>query len=338
MESVEFTRPYAKSWLDRLTEWVERIPLPTWLFYLLFVGVAVAWGSVFHPTTADVPGWMLTVLSPLGVGLFHWLRRSTSKAFEKSRTALALSEAAKDELAYRLTYAPARITWLFTILEAIYLPTFVMSEAEMMGFRFLPMSAIVPGLIQWAFGEMFVWGITYQTIRRFVLIARIPKQLARVELFRQQPLHALSTVTRRGALGLFLVYAYVPAMTLGLDAVQDPVYLASLAGGAVLAAVAAVVPLLGTHQVLAEERRSRATATGHRIQVAADALDEAIDAGDLEAVDRELKALGALRTQKDLVDSASTWPWPPGTVRNVATTVLVPLLLLLARELATRYL
>ncbi len=336
--SVEFTAPHAKSWLDRGTEWIERIPLPTWLFYGLFAAASIALGSVFHPTTTDVPGWMLTILTPATIGLFHWLRRSTANAFAKSRPALALSEAAKDDLAYRLTYAPARSAWLFTIIEAIYLPIYVMSEAESMGYRFLPIGALVPGVIMWAFGEAFVWMITYQTIRRFILIARIPKQLARVELFRQQPLHALSTVTRRGALGLFLTYGYPPAMTLGRAVVQDPLYLASLAIGAVLAALAAVVPLFGTHQALAEERRARATATGHRIQVAADALDEAIDAGDLDAVDRELKALGALKTQKDLIDGASTWPWPPGTVRNVASTVLVPLFLLLARELATQFL
>ncbi|MGH7425775.1 MAG: hypothetical protein ACREJP_06375, partial [Candidatus Methylomirabilales bacterium] len=32
--SEAFVTPYPPSWVDRLTDWVERLPIPWWLFYL----------------------------------------------------------------------------------------------------------------------------------------------------------------------------------------------------------------------------------------------------------------------------------------------------------------
>ena len=34
--SESSVRPYSPSWVDRLTEWVDRLPGPPWLFYLIF--------------------------------------------------------------------------------------------------------------------------------------------------------------------------------------------------------------------------------------------------------------------------------------------------------------
>ncbi len=328
----------SKSWIDRLTEWIDDIPVPTWLVYTVFTAGTVALGQIFYPPDQpEIPGWVLTILSPLGLGIYHWLRAGAAKAFDGSRSALALTDAEADDLAFRLTYLPAWVGWFILSVELAYLPAYVLLGPEPMGYRSLSPVAVTLGLISWALGESAIWAISWQTIRRFILVSRMPRKLARIELFRQQPLHALSVVTRRGALALFVTYAYIPALTEGSSLVQDPLYLWTLVVGVILAGLAAVVPLLGTHRALAEERRSRATETGHRIQRVSDALNVAVDAGDSAAIDQELKALGALTAQRALIDSASTWPWPPGTIRNVATTFLIPLGLLLAREVVNRY-
>ncbi len=332
-----FAPPHAISWMDRLTLWIDDLPIPTWTFYAALGAATVALGSVFYPVDEpEIPGWMLTILTPFGIGIYHWLRVSTERLFERSRAALDLSGSDIEELKFRLRYFPSRAAWVITAIEATYLPVYVFLGEEAMGYRHLPMAALIPGMAMWAAGEAFMWTLTFQTIRRLVLIARIPRQLARIELFRQQPLHGLSAIAQRGALALFLIHGYVPALQLGREAFQDPVYLWSLVVGAVLAVSVTILPLLGTRRVLVEERRARALANGHRIQVAVDALELAVDAGDQAAIDRELKALGALTTQKALIDGAPTWPWAPGTVRTFATTFLIPVGLLVAREFLAR--
>jgi hypothetical protein len=175
-------------------------------------------------------------------------------------------------------------------------------------------------------------------VRRFVLIGRVHRDLARVELFRQQPLHAFSAVTMRTAIVVLFLFAYFPLLSAGSEAFADPYYLGSLLGGAVMAIVIAVVPLIGTHRVLVDAKRERAMATGHRIQETLDALDHAVDVGDTPVVEQRQKTLNALLSERDLVAKVPTWPWAPGTIRNFATTILVPILLLVVNRIASRWL
>ena len=37
-----FTRPYAPSWFDHWRNWVDRLPIPAWGFYVLLGGILLA--------------------------------------------------------------------------------------------------------------------------------------------------------------------------------------------------------------------------------------------------------------------------------------------------------
>jgi hypothetical protein len=54
----------------------------------------------------------------------------------------------------------------------------------------------------------------------------------------------------------------------------------------------------------------------------------AVDVPDLDGVESNQRLLTALKAERDLIEAASTWPWAPGTVRTIATTLLLPILLL----------
>jgi len=62
-----FVAPYPPSWIDRLTDWVERLPIPWWSFYVVLAaamigavalvlwraGVYASFG--FHPMQVFLP-------------------------------------------------------------------------------------------------------------------------------------------------------------------------------------------------------------------------------------------------------------------------------------------
>jgi hypothetical protein len=49
------THPYPPSWLDRLTDWVERLPGQSWVFYtalglvLALISTVASWGDGAYP-------------------------------------------------------------------------------------------------------------------------------------------------------------------------------------------------------------------------------------------------------------------------------------------------
>lgn len=334
-----FTPPYARSWVDRLYDAVERLPGPVWLVHLSFFAFCLAVGNWFDaPNYPQIPGALFTSISAAIFTGTHWLRYTAQRSVGAVRPALSVDDESANRLAYRLTYMPARPAWIWLAFEVVYLPIYAFSEAEPFGYRELPLGVLIPGLVAWALGEAIGWVMIYQTIRRIVIISQIRKSLDRVELFRQQPLHAFTPLTIRSALVLLFLFGYVPLLTLGSDAFTDPLYLGTLIVGAFIAMAVAIAPLYGTHRAIADEKRTRAMANGQRIEEVTAALDRAVDSGDSAKVESAQNQLGALLTERDLINKAPSWPWAPGTVRTLATTVLVPIVLLLVNRIADRWL
>lgn len=336
--TAPFSPPYRRSWVDRLFDWVERLPGPVWLFHAAWFTSAVIAGLWFKaPNYPHIPGWMFTTISAFIFSGTHWLRSSTTRSVERVRPALELTDREVDTLSYRMTITPPRVVWVVLAIEAAYLPLYVMSDAEPFGYRHLDPAILIPGLVLWGIGETLGQLLVFMTVRRLYFISRIHRDLARVELFRQQPLHAFSSLTMRSAVTLLLLFGYIPLLSLGTEAVTDPYYLSSLVGGAVVALAVAILPLRGTHHRIAEEKRDLAMANGARIQQTLAAVRAAVDSGDTAALETKQKAMTALLSERDLIAKAPTWPWAPGTIRTLATTVLLPVVLIVAGRLADRW-
>src|SRR4030067_3692459 len=94
-----FTPPYPPSWFDRFTAWVDRLPGPSWAFYLILaVGVSIA-GSTIEWIEGAYPAgtfnalhvWTLGNFAYL-LGLMHYLDKSAPSAIATFRPILARSE------------------------------------------------------------------------------------------------------------------------------------------------------------------------------------------------------------------------------------------------------
>ena len=119
-------RPYAPSWIDRFTESIERLPGPSWPYYVSIWLVPVA--------ATVVAKWIDGTYSPLYVNPFHvaiasgiayitvviaFLDHVARDALATFRPASTLTEDQYGAFEYRLTTLPARPTLLWTFVPLI---------------------------------------------------------------------------------------------------------------------------------------------------------------------------------------------------------------------------
>ena len=140
-------RPYAPSWLDRLTDLVARLPGPYWLFYLVF-GVVLAmartiigWIDGSYPAGTFFPVHVIDGLIP-AYFLFamHLLDDLARRAMADFKPRLRGGEAEYEQLTYRLTTMPFRTSLVVGILAvvegAIYIPV-LLSPVDIEGSHYL---------------------------------------------------------------------------------------------------------------------------------------------------------------------------------------------------------
>src|SRR5438874_3326668 len=89
-------RPYAPSWIDRLTDWVRRLPVPAWIFYLSVALVLVVirtiagWSDGSYPTGTFFPLHVLNAASGVYfLALMHYLDDRAGAALDAFRPVLS---------------------------------------------------------------------------------------------------------------------------------------------------------------------------------------------------------------------------------------------------------
>ncbi|GAI75197.1 unnamed protein product, partial [marine sediment metagenome] len=118
--------PYPPSWLDRFTEWIERLPGRSWVFYpalglvLAFAVTVVHWRDGSYPIgTFDAFHVWFGFQTPYFLAMMRYLDGAAEAALKNFRPALNVSEAEYAELSYRLTTAPARPMLLSSLAGVI---------------------------------------------------------------------------------------------------------------------------------------------------------------------------------------------------------------------------
>jgi len=110
-EAGHVAAPYTSSWVDRFTDWVDRLPIPSWVFYaglwliLYLIELATQWSDttaiIFRPFHIFFVG-----VIPLSIALIHYLDRIADAALNKFRPVLNCSDAEYADLRYQLTTLP----------------------------------------------------------------------------------------------------------------------------------------------------------------------------------------------------------------------------------------
>lgn len=322
---------YTSSWIDRLADWLDRLPGQSWLYYVgfalvLFLAQALTLWLEGALVTGALPVLgFLTGMIAFFLVLGHDLNRRAGAALATLRPALKRSEQEYGELCHRLTTLPALPTLLagVAILGIALLTEAIRGEAyRLEALDPFPISAYLLRFVYlacwWVFGTFI-----YHTVHQLRQIYRIYTDHTQVSLFRQGPLYAFSGVAALSAVGLTVPpYGFAVLADISL---RDPILLGYILPITGLALAAFVWPMLGAHRLLIKEKQRMLDEAGLRLEAAIVDLHQRVDDRNLVGIDSLNSVIASLELERDALRGIPTWPWQPETARMLATAVLLPL-------------
>jgi hypothetical protein len=337
--------PYPPSWLDQVTAWVRQLPVPAWLFYLtlwllLFcIETVVKWRDGTYAVGALYPFHLVFTATAFSVlSTKQYLQKTSSSALDELRPVLNTTAVEYEELHYRFTTFPARPIVLVSCIGIgiglLFIPLYMLRVPSVK----YGSSALAFGLdtlvIVWTWANIAC--AVYANIYLMRLVDYIYTTHTQIDLFALDSLYALTRPLALLALSmLFWAYAWVvttPGMLI------HPVGLGVILGFSLIAVATFVLPLVGVHRLLVEQKRKVQREIALLLKRLIGEAHQQIDANALENLPRLKEAMQTLLTEEEVVAKISTWPWRPGTVGALTTTLLLPLVLWLSQWLLQHYL
>ena len=334
---ADSVRPYPPSFMDRMTDWVRHLPIPSWLFYLgLFLALAliysgIKWADGTYPVGTFIPFHLLSVLTPVyGIALFHYLDNSAQAALDAFRATMQIDDVEYRLLRYRFTTLPPLPTVIAAGIGGLYgLGGFLyLTPLDLQKFKVLTSLLAAPlDLLFLALGYAAAAVIIYHSLRQLRMVSRVYTDYARVDLFNLRPMYALSKLTARTAVGFGIItYAWVyVTVSLGNRTELSAPSLVEPAVFTVFVLLGFVLPLMGAHRLLREEKATAKDAALQHLKATIAEVHRRREAGDFAGMDSLNETIDALQKEHGILDKISTWPWQPETLRGVATAILLPI-------------
>lgn len=331
--SAPMERSYAPSWVNRLNTWVDRLPGPSWAFYvglwiaLCLVLVLSLWFEGVYPVGTVFPvQFFIPAMIALFLAMVHFLDNRADAAFATLRPALKASDEERNQLRYQLTTLPALPTLLVSLaVFAFFLLLWQIPGGREDSIEALASSPIAAGLVAaayfagwWCFGT-----IMYHTVHQLRVINRILGKYTCINLFRLRPLYGFSSVSALTA--VTLVIAAYGWTALNPDNLSDLFALAALLLITILALVAFVWPLLGIHRLLDAEKERLLEQCSQRLEASIAELHRRLDAGEIEGMSEFNMAMASLELEHSALNRIPTWPWQPETLSLLITALALPL-------------
>jgi hypothetical protein len=324
-------RPYAPSWIDRFTGWIERLPGPSWPYYLglalvLFAAQAVTVWLEGAPYADALPVLgFLTGMIAFFLMLCHYLDARAGAALATLRRVLKADGDAYELLHYRVTTLPAFPTLLasLVLLGIPFLNEAIGGEPyRIPALDPFPISATllrVVYLVCWMFFGAFI----YHTLHQLRQVYRIYTKHTQIDLFRMGPLYAFSSVAALSAIGL-TIPPYSFSILTGVP-LANPSMLGFILPITALALLAFVWPMLGAHRLLTQEKGRLLEEATLRFEDLLVDLHRRVDDKKLEGIGGLNTAMVSLELELKTIGSIPTWPWQPETARLLITALALPL-------------
>lgn len=335
------TRPFAPSWVDHVVGGIERLPGPAWSFYLglwlaaIAVVVVARWldGSLPFPEV-DVYQAASTFYGPAALGLLHLLQTVAGSSLKTFRPALDVNEAEYTRLAYELTTIPAGGALIATVLGLLAAVAAVAFDSTILAQESI--SAVGAGIIllviYWAVAIVPI--VLYNTVRQLRLVTRIHRLATRIDLFQPQPLYAFSALSASAGVGL-LLFNYYSALT-DPTTFTNPIWYAVFGISVIVAGAFFVLPLLGMHRRIVDEKGRLQAAANERLRVTIADLHRQVDGRDTGDADMLSKTMSSLVLERQILEKMPTWPWQPDAFRGFLTALVLPIVLWLITRVLER--
>jgi hypothetical protein len=344
-------RPYPPSWIDRLTEWVRRLPLPAWIVYLgvglvltlLYIATllpSALWSSgTLSLTTAVLYSFLNGMTCAYIPGLIHYLDDAAGAALDRFRPVMTADEDEYNQLCYQLTTLPARPVWIATWLGVIY--TFV---ARLLITVTAPTSNAAAGspvvLVMIEVFDIMIYVLVavtvYHTLHQLRMVNTIYTKHTRINLFQLGPLYSLSGLTARTAIGIGIpTYLWFQANSSVMPGV-DTSNVIRTAFLSIMIIGTFIWPLLGAHSLLEKEKQRLADDVAGRIETTIATLHHLADSGKLDDYGPLKGVLDGLLTEQGVIQKLRTWPWRTETVSSLGLAFLLPIIIWVVQRVLER--
>lgn len=328
------------SWIDRLTKWIERLPGPAWLFYIMAALITAMlitlslWidGVAPFPSYNTVPGIHPPIVVAF-LALYHYLTGVGKQSLQTFRPLLDVSDAEFSRIEYQFSTLPNRFWWLILLVSLLFAAPFLLGDPQIWGDLVprTPLPLVVLFLIIGFFNITF-FGVFLRSFRQIRMINQLHKQATNINLMKLEPAHAFSTLTSRTGLGIFLIvlagFLFNPSSALNTSWDITTHVLTAL-----LAITIFIAPVIGIRRHLIDKKTGELHRMEDLFQVANANLHEKVNQGDFDNLNGIQTALNLLERERDRIKSVSTWPWNTGTIRGFASTLILPVFLRFAAEL-----
>ena len=333
-------RPYPPCFIHVFYAWLDRLPIPAWLFLALLVPlIGIAQHLVAWRKGALAPGQFNFDLGTAGywLGIFLigiYVLKGAPSALDEYRPLLNVTEEEFARLKYRFVTIP---NGLGTLL-------FLFGAAMGAGAGFSDM-AVAPSIDYvfpqlrigiWMLGSAGTFLFSYQVIRQLQQIGAFYAMPERIDLFNVRPLYGFSRYTAAVGIMFFISMAL---STLDPTAYESRAVFFFSVALIPLILLMFYLPLSGVHRRLVSERDRLLQEANSRIATILDRIHSAaLEQQAYEAVGGMRTVFATLREEKETIQGLSTWPWRTGTLTGLLSALFLPIILALLRDVILRFL
>jgi len=335
-------RPYKPSWVDRFTNWVEKLPIPGWVFYvglglgLILIQVLFLWlDDGLAETEVLLPVIIFNaLLIPYALALIHLLDDQAMAALDSIRSMLETTELEFHGFQYKLSNMPSGATLiagLTMLVFAILMERLWIAPVRFATLEQLPIFVIVFQIID-KIPAFLLGALFYHTVRQLRLVNTINSNYIRISLFNLGPSQAFSKLTASTAVGLMAgIYGW---MLINPDLLADPISLGFVGALTILAVAVFVWPLWGGHRLVEMEKSRALREIDYRFEAIFAKFDQHLQDDDYAETERLNGTIASLEIKHKRIGKIPTWPWRPETARFALTAIALPLIITIFQLLA----
>jgi hypothetical protein len=315
-----------------LTDWVDRLPGATWVFYVTVGGTYILLFLLAQARLGanDAQHFLSRVFLALQpfyfLAVIHSLDRVAQNAARRYFASRPEASGAAQAISYRLTTLPRWPTLIAcgSALLAVFYFLFT-GGAEQVGSLGLATTPAGIALVAAHFGVMWLLlgALIYHTFHQLRTVHQIYAAHPVADVYAPEPYYAFTGLALRTAILITLNnYGWVAADPATL---RDPFSLGFTVFLAGLALVMFVWPLWGAHQMLAASKAHTLAVNAARFKAVVAELHLRLEAHRITGMDELNKSLASLEIERTALARIPTWPWQPGTLRGLVATLGLPI-------------
>jgi hypothetical protein len=330
---------YTPNFIHGFYAWLDKIPIPVWLFYTLLLLVSglsqhiVAWSKGALPFgewniyLAFSAAWLIETML-----IGHFQHRTSGKLIDGYRPMLDLKDDEFARLKHTFTKMPGRMgTFIFLLGIGLGIIAAVSTREISPEINF-----VFPAL------AYFLWGagnglgilISFQLVRQLRQMSVIFKMTKKVDIFDLSSIYAFSRYTAVAAISIFVII-YVTPLALDPTSFASEAISFQTVGWIIFSLMVFFLPLRRINRQLVAEKERMLKEAHTRMQEIFERIHTHVDEKDYQNVSGIHSLLASLKEEIEIIGGIPTWPWKSGTLRALIATLALPIALSYLQKLTT---